>query len=141
MNEKRLACAGVFSKNAAATDPQPCGVQEFPSAAACLIGHPEPHFILFTADPDPESGQWRFCHGSVSYINTQHLPLVVPREVCRIILCHPASSICINLYTAALLRVKNRARSVLRRRSLVPRLCALLGVCLEEGGRGWRHSS
>jgi len=50
------AYAGVFPEQAAALDPQPCSVQEFPSAAACLIGHPAPHFILFTADPDPDTG-------------------------------------------------------------------------------------
>lgn len=48
--------AGVFSEEAAASDPQPCSVSEFPSAAARLIGLPEPHYILFTADPDPETG-------------------------------------------------------------------------------------
>ena len=50
-------CSGVFSEEAAAADPQPCSVPEFPSAAACLISHPEPHFILFTADPDPDTGK------------------------------------------------------------------------------------
>ena len=56
-----FACSGVFSEAAAAADPQPCSVQEFPSAAACLISHPEPHFILFTADPDPDTGPLHLC--------------------------------------------------------------------------------
>ncbi|BDA48091.1 Cysteine synthase B [Coccomyxa sp. Obi] len=52
----RYLSTGVFSEEAAASDPQPCSVSEFPSAAARLIGLPEPHYILFTADPDPETG-------------------------------------------------------------------------------------
>ncbi len=46
----------MFSEEAAASDPQPCSVSEFPSAAARLIGLPEPHYVLFTADPDPDTG-------------------------------------------------------------------------------------
>ena len=48
--------AGVFSEEAAASDPQPCSVSEFPSAVARMIGLPEPHYVLFTADLDPETG-------------------------------------------------------------------------------------
>ena len=54
-------CSGVFSEEAAAADPQPCSVREFPSAAACLISHPEPHFILFTADLNPDTGPLHPC--------------------------------------------------------------------------------
>lgn len=54
-------CSGVFSEEAAAADPQPCSVREFPSAASCLISHPEPHFILFTADPGPDTGLLHPC--------------------------------------------------------------------------------
>ena len=55
-DESGCVHAGVFSEEAAASDPQPCSASEFPSAAARLIGLPEPHYILFTADPDPETG-------------------------------------------------------------------------------------
>lgn len=58
---------GVFSESVAATDPAPCGVAEFPSAAARLVAFPEPHYILFTADPDAQTGAERTCMG-----NTQH---------------------------------------------------------------------
>jgi hypothetical protein len=51
-----VAHAGVFSEQAASTDPQPCSVSTFPSAAACLIAFPEPRYILFSADRDPDTG-------------------------------------------------------------------------------------
>lgn len=51
-----MRAPGVFSESVAATDPAPCSVAEFPSAAARLVAFPEPHYILFTADPDAQTG-------------------------------------------------------------------------------------
>ncbi len=49
---------GVFAASAGATDPRPCPVREYPSAAARLAwAHPSPQYIVFTADPDPATGQ------------------------------------------------------------------------------------
>lgn len=49
--------AGVFSQKAAASDPQPCGVEDYPSALARLLTFPAPHFVVFTADRDSKTGQ------------------------------------------------------------------------------------
>lgn len=48
---------GVFSQKAAASDPQPCGVEDYPSAVARLLSFPAPHFVVFTADKDAKTGQ------------------------------------------------------------------------------------
>jgi hypothetical protein len=47
----------VFSGEAAAGDPLPCSVEEFPSAAARLLFFPAPHIVLFRASNDPETGE------------------------------------------------------------------------------------
>ncbi|KAK9812855.1 hypothetical protein WJX72_004741 [[Myrmecia] bisecta] len=52
----RYLSTGVFSEAAGATDPQPCTVEEYPSAVARLISYPEPRYVLFTADRDAETG-------------------------------------------------------------------------------------
>lgn len=52
-----LFASGGFSEEASRGDPQPCNVEEFPSLLARRIAYPEPHFVLFTADIDAESGQ------------------------------------------------------------------------------------
>ena len=49
--------SGVFSQQAAAKDPEPCGVEEFPSAIARLMTLPAPHYVLFTADRDSKTNQ------------------------------------------------------------------------------------
>ena len=49
--------AGVFSEQAAQHDPQPCGVQDYPSAVARLTTFPRPHYVLFTADRAKNTGQ------------------------------------------------------------------------------------
>jgi hypothetical protein len=52
----RYLSTGVFSEKAASTDPQPCNVEEYPSAIRRLeTGFPEPHYVLFTADRDPNT--------------------------------------------------------------------------------------
>ena len=48
---------GVFSQQAAARDPQPCGVEDYSSALARLLTFPAPHFVVFTADRDSITGQ------------------------------------------------------------------------------------
>lgn len=50
-------CTGVFSQQAAASDPQPCGVDDYPSALARLVTFPAPQFVVFTADRDSKTGQ------------------------------------------------------------------------------------
>ena len=47
----------MFSQQAAQQDPQPCGVEDFPSALARLATFPGPHYVLFTADRDKATGQ------------------------------------------------------------------------------------
>ncbi|KAL3144229.1 hypothetical protein ABBQ32_004009 [Trebouxia sp. C0010 RCD-2024] len=53
----RYLSTGVFSQKAAASDPQPCGVEDYPSAVARLLSFPAPHFVVFTADKDAKTGQ------------------------------------------------------------------------------------
>jgi hypothetical protein len=53
----RYLSTGVFSEAAAAGDPGPCTVAEFPSAAARLRFFPAPHAVLFRASDDPETGE------------------------------------------------------------------------------------
>lgn len=49
-------CTGGFSEEARSRDPQPCNVTEFPSLLARRIAYAEPHYVLFTADIDEETG-------------------------------------------------------------------------------------
>ncbi len=51
------ATAGVFSQQAAEQDPQPCDVEDYPSALARLMTFPAPRYVLFTADRDKETQQ------------------------------------------------------------------------------------
>lgn len=53
----RYLSTGVFSEQAAAGDPGPCTVAEFPSAAARLLFFPAPHVIVFRANDDPDTGE------------------------------------------------------------------------------------
>ncbi|DBB17735.1 hypothetical protein WJX82_006524 [Trebouxia sp. C0006] len=53
----RYLSTGVFSEQAAQHDPQPCGVQDYPSAVARLTTFPRPHYVLFTADRAKNTGQ------------------------------------------------------------------------------------
>lgn len=53
----RYLSTGCFAESAAAKDPQPCRANEFWSAAARLPhAYPGPHYVLFTQDPDPATG-------------------------------------------------------------------------------------
>lgn len=47
----------MFSEQAAAGDPGPCTVAEFPSAVARLLFFPAPHMIVFRANDDPDTGE------------------------------------------------------------------------------------
>mmetsp|Transcript_18635 Transcript_18635/g.56285 ORF Transcript_18635/g.56285 Transcript_18635/m.56285 type:complete len:514 (+) Transcript_18635:178-1719(+) len=53
----RYLSTGVFSEAAAAKDPQPCTVEEFPSAKRRLPFFPAPHLVLFRASDDPATGE------------------------------------------------------------------------------------
>lgn len=53
----RYLSTGAFSEAAAAGDPAPCNVEEWPSAAARLPFHPAPHYVWVSADYDARTGQ------------------------------------------------------------------------------------
>lgn len=47
----RYLSTGVYDDEAMLQDPQPCPLQEWPSAEARLeVAHPGPHYVAFTAD-------------------------------------------------------------------------------------------
>lgn len=47
----RYLSTGVYGDEALAQDPQPCPLQEWPSAEARLeLAYPAPHYVVFTAD-------------------------------------------------------------------------------------------
>eukprot|EP00873_Tetraselmis_striata_P038822 jgi/Tetstr1/459086/TSEL_004536.t1 len=53
----RYLSTGGFSPEAAAADPRPCTPADFRSAVTRLpVAYPGPHYVVFTADPDPETG-------------------------------------------------------------------------------------
>ena len=52
----RYLSTDVFGVEAGKGDPAPCTVSEFPSAVARLVAFPEPHFVVFRADDDPDTG-------------------------------------------------------------------------------------
>jgi len=54
----RYLSSGGFSEEANRGDPQPCTVEEFPSLLARRIAYAEPHYVLFTADPDETGKPW-----------------------------------------------------------------------------------
>jgi hypothetical protein len=122
--------AGVFSEAVAATDPQPCGVADFPSAAARLIAFPEPRYILFTADPDPDTG-------AAQKLNIAELPDLICLKPairgasCCVMQCAISHACCRNV----------RVVWLTRRRPLVPRLCALPERCAHTRGRGAWHTA
>lgn len=54
----RYLSTGTYSAEKSAADPQPCTVVSWPSAAGRLEeSYPGPHYVLFTADIDAETGQ------------------------------------------------------------------------------------
>lgn len=55
--ERRYLSTGVFSEKAAAGDPGPATVAEFPSATARLLFFRGPHLVLFRASDDPDTGE------------------------------------------------------------------------------------
>ena len=57
LSHSPILVPGGFSEAAASKDPQPCTVSEFPSLLARRIAYPRPHFVLFTADIDLETGK------------------------------------------------------------------------------------
>lgn len=59
--QSRYLSTGVFSAAAAAGDPGPCSVEEFPSAAVRLLFFPAPHVVLFRASDDPHTGAMVDC--------------------------------------------------------------------------------
>ncbi|KAJ3344301.1 hypothetical protein HDU93_000091 [Gonapodya sp. JEL0774] len=49
----RYLSTGLFDHSASSSDPLPIPYQQLPSATARLMAYPAPHYILFTASPDP----------------------------------------------------------------------------------------
>ncbi|KXS20460.1 cysteine synthase B [Gonapodya prolifera JEL478] len=49
----RYLSTGLFAPEAGTEDPHPVPLDQFPSAAARLMAYPGPHYILFSASPDP----------------------------------------------------------------------------------------
>ncbi len=58
---RRYLSTGVFSEEAAAGDPGPCSVAEFPSATARLPFFKAPHLLLIRASDDPDTGEELCC--------------------------------------------------------------------------------
>lgn len=53
----RYLSTGIFSAKAMDNDPQPCPSREYPSAVARLPAFPAPRYVIFIADPNPETGE------------------------------------------------------------------------------------
>ena len=52
-----LRSAGLYTAEAGKSDPQPCHLDDWRSGIARLVAYPRPHFVLFTADRDPQTGR------------------------------------------------------------------------------------
>ncbi|CAD7703180.1 unnamed protein product [Ostreobium quekettii] len=71
----RYLSTGIFSPQAIENDPKPCPANEFPSAVARLPAYPAPRYVIFVADPDPETGE--------SWCGDTNRALPIARELVR----------------------------------------------------------